>query len=139
MLDRNERQFFSGDPQSVVSAIGGSLSSGGIYLTPSGFNSWAGRAPTANYGLVSKVLVTATPIQNGFFLDVRVAPDFESNGIILFVVAWFVFFPVAVILAVLAYQDWQNRQQQLFAAIWGPVANRIVAPAGPPAWGAHPP
>jgi len=129
MLDKNERQFFSGqDPNSIVNVIGGSLQGGGIFLQPSAPNGWAGRAQTASYGLFAKVLVTATPMQNGFFLDVRVAPDFDNNGIIIFVLAWFFFFPAAIILGVLAYQDWQNRQQQLFSAIWGPVANRIAAP-----------
>jgi hypothetical protein len=138
MLDRNERQFFTGaDPASIVNAIGASLSQAGIYLQPSGFNAWAGRAQNASYGFVPKVMVSAQPIPNGFFLDIRVTPDFDTNGIVIFVVAWLFFFPVAIILAVLGYQDWQNRQQQLFAAIWGPVANRIAPPPAP-VWGPNP-
>jgi hypothetical protein len=149
MFDRNERQFFSGqDIASVVSAIGAGLSPTGIVLQQTAPNGWTGRAPGASYGLIPKVLVSAMPIQNGFYLDVRVAPDFDSGGLVLFILSWFFFFPLAIILGVLAYQDWQQRQAHLFASVWGPVANRIVAPpapqfgAGPPmapgAWGPPP-
>ena len=43
--------------------------------------------------------VSMMPVQNGFFLDVRAVADIESNSVILLVVLWLVFFPIAIILA----------------------------------------
>jgi hypothetical protein len=132
MLDKNERQFFSQEhAESVIQTLSGTLLSAGIPLTQTGPNQWAGRGQVASHGVLPKVLVSMMPVQNGFFLDVRVVADFESNSIVIMVVLWFVFFPVAVILAIMAYQDWERRQLQLFQAIWMPLSNRIVAPPGP--------
>jgi hypothetical protein len=91
---------------------------------------WSGRGQQAVYGIVPKVAITAQPVQGGFFLDVRMSPDFESNGLILFVVAWVLFFPIALILGVLAYQDWETRQRQLFYAVWSPLAGKMGPPPG---------
>ncbi len=135
MLDKNERQFFAGnDPQPVIQGISGALYQAGIMLTQTGPNSWGGRAQTGAYGMVPKVAVSVMPVQGGFFIDVRVSPDFETNGLVIFLVAWLFFFPAAIILGLLGYQDWQNRQQQLSGALWSNVQHLMAAPP-PPQWG----
>lgn len=144
MLDKNERQFFAQEhAQSVIQTLSGTLLSAGIPLTQTGPNQWSGRGQLASYGMVPKVLVSMMPVQGGFFLEVRVVADFESNALVILIVLWFVFFPVAIIMAVMGYQDWERRQVQLFQAVWMPLSNRIAAPPGPqfgapgPGWGAR--
>jgi hypothetical protein len=132
MLDRNDRQYFTGqDVQSVLSSLQSTLHASGIQLMPTGPSSWSGRGTLAVWSMVPKIQVSVMPVQGGFFLDLRISPDFEGNGIVLFVVSWFFFFPVAIVLAVLAYQDWQNRQTALFNALWAPLASRMAPPPGP--------
>lgn len=132
MLDKNERQYFSQEhAQSVIQTVSGTLHSAGIALTQTGPNQWTGRGQVASYGVVPKVLVSMMPMQNGFFLDVRIVADLESNAIVILIVLWFVFFPVALILGLMGYQDWERRQVQLFQAVWMPLANRIATPPGP--------
>ncbi|MBK7586738.1 MAG: hypothetical protein IPI67_41950 [Myxococcales bacterium] len=61
----------------------------------------------------------------------RVIADFESNSLVLFIVLWFVFFPIALILALMGYQEWERRQLSLFQAVWTPLGQMIAAPPGP--------
>lgn len=134
MLDKNEQKFITGtDTASVVQSLGGTLYQWGVPLQQTGPTQWAGRGTQASYGMVPKVSVTLTQAQGGFFCDIRVAADFETNGIVILIVAWLFFFPVAIILAYMGYQDWQGRQNQLFYALWTPLANRLAQPPAP-AW-----
>jgi hypothetical protein len=68
------------------------------------------------------------PTTGGFVIDVTVAAEPTSGGLVLLALGWLLFFPVALICALLAYQDWQKRQAELLAAAWGPVARQIAAP-----------
>ena len=132
MIDRNEQRYFGGqDVASVIQLIQGALYQSGIQLQQTGPNTWSGRSQQSSYGLTPKVALTTMPAQNGFTVDARVAADFETNAIIILVVAWVLFFPLAIILGILGYQDWQTRQNQLLAAIWAPVQHRMLAPPAP--------
>jgi len=132
MLDKNERQFFAErDSQVVYQTLTGTLAAMGIGLTQTGPNQWTGRGQHGSYGIVPKVMVSMLGAQGGFFLEVRVIADLESNAIVILIVLWFVFFPVAVILGFMGYQDWERRQVQIFHAVWSPLAGRIAAPPGP--------
>ncbi|MCK6534728.1 MAG: hypothetical protein L6Q84_17285 [Polyangiaceae bacterium] len=132
MLDKNERQFFAQEhAESVLQTVTGTLHAQGVPLAQTGPNQWAGRGQVPSHGIVPKVLVSMMPVQGGFFLEVRAVADIESNAIVLLIVLWLVFFPVAIILAVMAYQDWERRQLYLFQSVWAPLANRIAAPPGP--------
>jgi hypothetical protein len=131
MLDKNERNYFPGaDVNGTLTLLGGALAQSGIQLAQFGPNTWSGKGSVVNYGIAPKASVTVTQMQDGFFLDVRMSAEFESNALILFVVAWLFFFPIAIILAVMAYQDWEARMRQLFYAVWGPLAPRMGPPPG---------
>jgi len=132
MLDKNDRRYLRGsDPTAIVGSIQGVVYQLGIQLQQTGPNMWVGRGTQASYGMAPKVAVTVTPFPEGFCVDVAVSPDFESNSIVILVVAWLFFFPVAVILAVLGYQDWERRAQWLQSAIWTPLAHLMMAPPAP--------
>jgi hypothetical protein len=138
MIDKNERQYFPGqDVQGVIQTIQGALYHMGIPTQQTGPSQWGGRAAQASYGLAPKVQLAVAPAQGGFFVDARVSADFETNGLIIFVVLWFLFFPAAIVIGVLAYQDFSNRTQHLHQAIWAPVMQRMTPAVAPPAM--HPP
>jgi hypothetical protein len=135
MLDKADRRYLrSSDPTAIVGSIQGAVYQLGIQLQQTGPNIWVGRGNQASYAMVPKVAVTIAPIQDGVCVDVRVTADFEQNGIILFVVAWIFFFPAAVIMAVLGYQDWEKRATWTLSAIWTPLTPQMMNPPAP-AWG----
>ncbi len=137
MLDKADRRYLrSADPAAIVGSIQGAVYQYGIQLQQTGPNIWVGRGNQPSYSMVPKVAVTISPIQDGLCVDVRVSPDFESNGIILFAVAWIFFFPVAVILAILGYQDWERRATWTMSTIWTPLSPQMISPPAP-AWGAQ--
>lgn len=129
MIEKFERQYFSGgDTHGVVQSIQHTLYQNGIQVAQTAPNSWSGRAGQVSYGLRLKATLTVHPAPNGFMIDLRIGSDIETNGIILLVVLWLVFFPAALVIALLAYQDVSGRQTRLAQAAWGPVANRMMAP-----------
>jgi hypothetical protein len=137
MLDKADRRYLkSADPAAIAGSIQGAVYQFGIQLQQTAPNTWVGRGNQASYAMVPKVAITISPIQDGVCVDVRVSPDFESNGIILLVVAWIFFFPVAVILAVLGYQDWEKRAAWTLSSIWTPLSAQMINPPAV-AWGAQ--
>lgn len=129
MIEKFERQYFAGnDTQSVVQSIQHTLYQSGIQVGQIAPNSFTGRAADVSYGLRLKATLTVFPAPNGFMIDLRIGSDIETNGIILLVVLWLVFFPAAIVIALLAYQDVSGRQMRLAQAVWGPVAGRMMAP-----------
>jgi hypothetical protein len=129
VFDKTERQFFAGqDVQGVVQTIQQALYANGIPTQQTGATTWAGRGVTPAWGLVPKVSIMAAPSPQGFYVDIRMLADIEGSGIAGFIIAWFLFFPVAIILGYMAYQDFTQRQAQLFHGIWSPLGHLIVAP-----------
>ncbi len=136
MFDKTERQFFGGqDVQGVIQLLQQVLYSNGVVLSQTGPTTWAGRGTIPSYSIVPRVSVSVSPTPQGFCLDMRTTADNEGSGIVVFVVLWFVFFPAAIIVAFLAYQDFQQRQQALMQAMWAPLSPRFVAPNFAPAFG----
>lgn len=143
MIDKVDRRYFSGiDMPSILQSLQGTLYQQGIVLQQVAPNSWSGRGQAPSYGIVPKVGITAMPMQDGVSVDLRVSADLEGNGIVILVIAWLFFFPVAIILIVLGYQDFDRRATQIVAAVWAPLSHKMVgAPVpqwGPPPMGAPP-
>jgi hypothetical protein len=131
MLDKNERNYFPGnDVNGAISILTGALAQSGVPLQQISPNTWTGRGNVVSYGIAPKASVTVSQTQAGFFLDVRMSADFESNALVIFVVSWLFFFPIAIILGVMAYQDWENRMRQLFYVVWSPLGPRMGPPPG---------
>jgi hypothetical protein len=144
MLDKIDRRYFSGtDVAAIANSLSGTLYQWGIQVQQVGPNSWSGRGAQGSYSMLPKVGFTIAPIQDGMSVDIRISADIDNNGIIILVIAWLFFFPIAVVLGILAYQDWERRSTELMGAVWAPLANRMIAPPapnwGPPAMGVPPP
>jgi hypothetical protein len=128
VFDKTERWFFPGDMQPVLASAMSSVASSGFALQPFGPNSWAGRGNAASWGLLPMVALSVIPAQTGAFLEIRQSAEVDTNGVILIAVFALFFFPVALILGVLAYQDLQNRQTRLLQAIWAPISGASGQP-----------
>ena len=134
MLDKADRRYLrSSDPTAIVGNIQGTVYQSGIQLQQTAPNIWIGRGNQASYAIVPKLAITISPVQDAVCVDVRVTADFESNGIIIFALAWIFFFPAAVILAILGYQDFGRRAQWILSAIWTPLSAQMINPPAP-AW-----
>jgi hypothetical protein len=132
VLDKTDQKFFAGaDVGPVVQAIQGGLYQRGIATQQVAPTLWSGQATDARWAMLPRATLSSYPAPGGFVVQANVSAEFQTNGLILFVVLWFFFFPAAVIVAVLAYQEWQKRQSELLFALWGPVAQRIAAPMPP--------
>ncbi len=130
MLDKNERQYFAQEhANAVIQSLMGTFAAMGVPLAQTGPNQWSGRGSTPNYGVVPKVMVSMMPSGAGFFLDLRVMADIDTNAIVIAIVLWLVFFPAALIVGLMAYQE--RLQPTFFQAAWAPIAGRIAAPPGP--------
>ena len=144
MLDKADQRHFAGsDVAAVVGSIQGTLYQSGIQLQQTAPNVWTGRGTQSSWAMAPRVTLTVMQMPSGFGIDLRVSADFETNGIVLFVLAWFFFFPIAILLAVLGYQDWERRSVYLIQSVWAPLGSKMIAPPapqwGPPAAAPGPP
>ena len=135
MLNRTERQFFAGsDLQSVMGPIQYTLPSQGIRLQQVGPECWNGQGPPSSWGVVMKISVFAMKSPTGFSLEFQSWAELEGNGAVLLCVLAIFFFPAALIIGFLAYQEVQQRQAVVHHAVWSPVSHLFVAPNFPPAF-----
>lgn len=81
--------------------------------------------------MAPQATLAAYPVPGGVVVQATVGAQFETNGLIVFVLLWLFCFPAAVIVAVLAYQEWQKKQSELLFAIWSAVAALMAAPYAP--------
>jgi hypothetical protein len=144
MIDKSERRYFSGnDVYGVVGAVRDTLYRFGIPLDQTGPAQWSGTSSKTSWGTRQKAIVRAEQTPNGFSLDVRFTVDLDSSGILILILCWFFFFPAAIVLCVLAYQDVSRAEQDMLGAVWHPLQHAMIAPNfappfGPPAPGWHP-
>ncbi len=144
MLDKIDRRYFAGsDVAGLAATIQVTLYQHGIHFQQTAPNSWSGRGTHGAYSMVPKVGVTISQAQDAMMVDIRISPDIDTNGLIILVVAWIFFFPIALVLGILGYQDWERRSAELMNATWAPLAPKMIAPPapvwGPPPVGAAPP
>jgi hypothetical protein len=138
MLDKiDRRSFASADLPWVVQTIQATLYQQGISLQQTSPNTWSGRGQQPSYGLVVKAGLTVTQMPDQALVDLLVTADIEGSGIVIVIVAWIFFFPLAIILLVLGYQDWERRSNELRNLVWTPLS-KMIAPRAPPPMGAAP-
>ena len=107
MLDKTDQKFFAGvDVGPVVHAIQGGLYQQGIATQQVGPSQWSGQASQTRWAVAPRASLSTYPAPGGFVVVAEVSAQFETNGLIVFMVLWFLCFPAAVIVAVLAYQEW---------------------------------
>ena len=133
MFDKTERAFFAGsDVSAIVTPLQRALDGAEISTQQTGPATWSGKSHRAAWSLSPRVSVTAAPTPKGFMLEVRISADVESGGAIGMVVCWFFCFPVAILLGVLAHQEFTRRQAELFQTMYGQLRHKMIEPNFPP-------
>lgn len=144
MFDRTERAFFAGnDVAGIVNRLQRVLQTDDLFVQQTSPVVWAGKSPRTSWWIAPRVTLMVSPTPRGFVVEARVSADIEPGGAIAMVLSWFFCFPGAIIMAVLAYQDFTNRQRALFERMNGEVAHLMIEPnfpgpfaafQGPPRW-----
>jgi hypothetical protein len=133
VFDKTERAFFAGsDVQAIVRPLQRALEEAEVSTQQTGPATWAGKSFRGSWSLTPRITVNALPTPKGFMLEVRVSADVESGGAIGMVICWFFCFPVAVILGLLAHQEFTRRQQELFQTMYGQIRHKMIEPNFPP-------
>lgn len=140
MFERIQRQMLShADIYGTATRINEALfHHSSIALAQIGPTSWMGKGAESGYGTAPKVTLIAVPMGHGYALDLRIEAELEDKGIIFLGVSWVVCAPVAAVLLFLAWREFSNRRDQLFAAAWNAGqlgAGPPIAGNFPPAWG----
>jgi hypothetical protein len=140
VFDKTERAFFAGtDVPAVVRRLQSALHVAEVPTQQTAPASWVGRGVRTSWSIVPRVTMNAAPTPNGFMVEVRVSADVEPTGAIVLVVCWLFCFPAAILVAVLAHQDFTRRQAELFAGMLSEIGHLMIEPNFPPALGGFPP
>ena len=140
MFDRTERGFFAGeDVGGVVSTLQRALSAEELHVQQIAPAAWSGKSLRTSWFIAPRVAMTAFPTPQGFVLEVRVSADIEAGGAVLMVLSWFFCFPGAILMALLAHQDFARRQTEVFEMMLGQVRHLMIAPNFPPPFAGFPP
>jgi hypothetical protein len=89
---------------------------------------WQGRSYGSVWGMQAEVAVRTMTTPDGTSVHVTVGAQIEQNALIVFILMCFFFFPAALIIGLLAYNDFTSRR---FVVMEGVFA-RISAATGKP-------
>jgi hypothetical protein len=89
---------------------------------------WQGRSQGHVWGMHAELTVRTMTTADGTNVAVTVGAQLEQNALIVFVLSCFFFFPMALVLGLLAYNDFTSRRFVLMESIFA----RISAATGKP-------
>jgi hypothetical protein len=101
---------------------------------------YVGMGPGVGYGVRPKVSVHCYPMQGGTVVDIELVAEVDSSSMVLGILLLVVFWPIAVILGVLAHQAYERYASQLLVNIRSVLAPYMQAAsppfpiAPPPGW-----
>jgi hypothetical protein len=138
MFNKKDRVFVTRvDPNTLMQTLQGTLAQLGYQPAgPAGVGYMCVGAPLG-YGVIPKVLVNVMPAQfpsgqGGHVIDVDVRSDIDQSSLIIAIVLAFFFFPIAAILAFVAYQNFEQHATYVVTAVRNSVGPYMAAPpAGP--------
>jgi hypothetical protein len=114
VFDRTERGFFAGnDVARVMAPLSRALESEAIPLQQTAAASWVARGTQISWGMVQRVSLVVSPTPQGFMLEARVSADIQPGAVVPLVIMWIFCFPLAILLGLLAHQDFTKRQAEL--------------------------
>jgi hypothetical protein len=142
MFEVTEQRLLPGSIENVGGAVPGAVYQASmVHASAMMPGYWEGKGPKGSWGVVPTVAVRLFPGQGGTMAEVRVGAEVDTTSLVIFGVLFFFFFPAAVLVGYLAYDDFQKRRTGMIHAIWqnlgaGPPA---FHGGGQPGYGAPPP
>jgi hypothetical protein len=130
VFNRGDRLFFAAsDAQAVMTPMLHVLSAYGVVPYQTGPASWTGQSPPSTWGLALKSNVYAVSSPHGLTVEVQTLAHLDfSIGIVLFYILFLFCLPAALVIALLAYNDFTQRQTAVLFSIRQSVAHKLVAP-----------
>ena len=114
MFDRTERGFFAGaDVARVMAPLARTLESEAMQLQQQAASVWLARGTQISWGMVQRVALVVSPTPQGFMLEARVSADIQPGAVVPLVMMWMFCFPAAILVGLLAHQDFTKRQAEL--------------------------
>jgi hypothetical protein len=139
MFEAVEYRTLAAPQQSVEGALPGAVYQAAlaqVQQTMPAF--WQGRSATASWGMFTTVSVRMQPSPGGTSVQLQVGAELETMSIVILVVCVLLFWPIALVLGYLAYDDFQKRRAAMMYAIWTALgAGPPPAPTSP--YGVKPP
>lgn len=89
---------------------------------------WQGRSVGSVWGMQAELTVRTMTTPDGTSVHVTVGAQVEQNSLIVFVLLCFFFFPAALVLGLLAYNDFTSRRLVVMESVF----SRISAATGKP-------
>ena len=91
-------------------------------LVPVGPQAWTGKTMTRTYGIATVVSTRAMAVQGGTTVEVTVGAELDTTSIVILVVLLVLFWPVAVVLGYLGYDDFTKRRAYAMHLAWQHLA-----------------
>ncbi len=106
----------------------------GAALVQVGPTMWSGRSMAKSWGITPTVLLNAAAAQGGTGVQITIGAELDTTGWVLFILAAVFFWPAAVLIGFLAYDDFNKRRQYALQVFW----SQLGAPAAPSPYGVRP-
>jgi hypothetical protein len=145
MFDVTEYRVIPADPKSLEGTLPGvAYNAAGMQLQATMPLVWQGKGQAGSYGFQPSIVVRAAPTQGGTSVEIRLGAEIESSWIAIYIVMVLLFWPIALILGYMGYDEFQKKRTMMFQGIWqnlgGPQQQPSgygvgAPPGGPPAGG----
>jgi hypothetical protein len=112
----------------------------GSALAQVGPTAWAGRSLARSWNITQTITVQTMPAPGGTGVQITTGAEVDQTGMVLFIVAAVLLWPVAVIVGFLAYDDFNKRRQYALQMIWSQLGAPMapMAPTQPGPYGVRP-
>ena len=103
----------------VPHAVGHATSAALVPVAP---QAWTGKTMTRSYGLATTVSTRVMAVSGGTSVEVTVGAELDTSSIVILVVLLVLFWPVALVLGYLGYDDFTKRRAYAMHMVWQNLA-----------------
>lgn len=133
MFEETQFRVVPASVEDVGQAAGPALWHGvGLSSTPIGPGALRAIGRGDSYGVAPELTIQLQPGPQGAQVQVRYGASLSQGAVIALVVLVLVFWPVAALLAWLAYKDFTTRRLSTFPMVWHALTPQALPPAGGP-------
>jgi hypothetical protein len=132
MLEQSDYRVLPGAgeafAQSIPARVGHAT---GVALVPYAQGAWSGRSVGKSWNTSLLVSVQMMPAPGGMGVQITTGAEVDQNGWIILIVLLVFFWPAALLVGYLGYDDFNKRRQVIHQQIWA----QLGAPAMPGPYG----